>query len=391
MKKKVFGYYGVLTLILILGVNLVYTVDNSIPKTGNWGYGYNDLLLQLEEWGGSPWVTIDSIGASVQNRALWELSITDTTQIEKPKQTVYMHVRTHPNEVQSFRVANAFINLLLSDELFSQEMIERYIFYIVPMINPDGVELGYFRENANKVNIESNWATIPIEPEPAALKRRFIELMNSDQPIRIALNMHSAYNGNPRYFVYHHENGTSVEFTQLEKEFIGGVRSYFPSGIGAWDTFVSWTNGTPDYYPESWFWNNYGEDVMALTYEDWNNENAGDYDSTAYALLHGINDYLMNHYANINVPLPRTYSLYANYPNPFNSATTISYILYRPSMVTLSIFDSNGRLIETLVHSVQNVGKKQVQWSSRQMPSGIYFYQLKTPAFTETRKMTILK
>jgi hypothetical protein len=64
----------------------------------HWGYGYDSLLIDLERWSESDYVSIDSIGASVQNRTLWELTITgpDSTAIEN-KKLVYIHARTHPS------------------------------------------------------------------------------------------------------------------------------------------------------------------------------------------------------------------------------------------------------------------------------------------------------
>ena len=50
--------------------------------------------------------------------------------------------------------------------------------------------------------------------------------------------MHSAY-ACKRYFVYHHENGTSDYFTDLEKQFISGVQFYYPDGIEDWNYYVS--------------------------------------------------------------------------------------------------------------------------------------------------------
>jgi len=387
-------FFSRLTCIVLCVCLPLLQAQRAIPaESTNWGYGYSDLVDQLEEWSASPWVTVDSIGASVQNRGLWEVAITDTMQPVTPRQTIYMHVRTHPNEVQSFWVAYEFINLLLDENDFSAAMRQKCNFYIVPMYNPDGVELGYPRQNANQVDIESNWSANPMEPEPTALKNRFTALMNSDAPIRIALNMHAAYNGNPRYFVYHHENGTSFDYTQLEQEFIGAVRSYF-GGIGPWDTFVSWTNGTPSVYPESWFWLNHGEAVLALTYEDWNSESASDYDSSASAILHGIDDYLNAHYNTEIDPvshLPQDFILYANYPNPFNANTTIDMLLYKESWVSISIYDAQGQWISTLMNGVQQPGRKSVQWDAASIPSGVYFCQVKSQNTVETRKMTLLK
>ena len=257
--------------------------NHSLARTANWGYGYDSLLVDLDRWAESQFVSIDSLGASVQNRAIWELTIADNPQ-SSSNHRIYIHTRTHPGEEESFWVTNEIINFLISDTPLARFIRNNCIFHIIPMYNPDGVELGYSRENANGVDIESGWDDIPLELEVAVLKNRFIELTSSvDNPIKVALNMHSSYSCK-RYFVYHDEVGTSENYTILEQQFISGVQSFFVNGFENWDYFVSWTSGTPDQYPESWWWMNHGENVMALSYEDMNCEAAGNYDSTAYAL-----------------------------------------------------------------------------------------------------------
>ena len=57
-----------------------YQPNHFLARTVNWGYGYDSLLVDLVRWGASPFVTVDSLGASVQNRALWELTIADDPQ-----------------------------------------------------------------------------------------------------------------------------------------------------------------------------------------------------------------------------------------------------------------------------------------------------------------------
>jgi hypothetical protein len=257
----------------------------------HWGYSYDSLLVDLETWSASPYITIDSLGASVQNRVIWQLTITSDDTVNLAKQTVYFHARTHPGEVQSWWVTEQVINQLTSESEFARLLRARCIFYIIPMYNPDGVELENARENANGVDIESNWDAITLEPEVAVLKARFTELMASDAPIQVAMNIHSAL-GTNRYFVFHSSIGTSNDYVILEQKYIGGVKFYYPTGIQPWDFMITWTTGTPTYYPESWFWLNHQEDVMALTYEDWNSDLAANFDSTANALLNGIADYL---------------------------------------------------------------------------------------------------
>ena len=169
----------------------------------NWGYGYSDLLEDIEAWQQSPFVSIDSIGSTVQGRAVWELTISENPSSDFYKR-IYIHARTHPGEEESFWVADEIINYLIADTPEAAFIRSNTIFHIVPMHNPDGVELGYARENANGLDIESGWDDSILQPEVVALQNRFIELSFAPNPIKVALNMHSAY-ACKRYFVYHHE------------------------------------------------------------------------------------------------------------------------------------------------------------------------------------------
>ena len=93
-----------------------------------------------------------------------------------------------------------------------------------------------------------------------------------------------------------------------------------------------------------------------------------------------------------NAQKPSHIELFQNYPNPFNPVTTIAYSLSRSSEVTLSVYDINGRKVSTLIEERhQNPGMKQVQFSSANLSSGIYFYQLKTPKGSLAKPMTLIK
>jgi hypothetical protein len=267
--------------------------------TAHWGYGYDSLLKDLAEWKQSPYVKVDSIGATVQGRALWSLTITEgKDSVGKPqdanwrKRRVFIHARTHPAEVQAFHIADALIGRLLDSSAASREIRRDFIFNIVPMYNPDGVELDLARQNANKIEIESNWNKDTLQPEVAALKRHFQFLMTTPVPVEVALNLHSDQFNCTRFFFFHEAGGTSPAYVDLEKDFIGKVRAHFASGIEDWHFIKSWATATGTQYPEGFWWVNHREKVMALTYEDANCPGAGMFDSTAQALLLGSVDYL---------------------------------------------------------------------------------------------------
>ena len=89
--------------------------------------------------------------------------------------------------------------------------------------------------------------------------------------------------------------------------------------------------------------------------------------------------------------LPAKYELSSNYPNPFNPTTTINYQLPEEGFVTMSIYNMVGQKVATLVNGNMTAGYHSVVWNAAAMPSGVYLYHLEAGAFSETRRMVLLK
>ncbi|MFC2132645.1 M14 family zinc carboxypeptidase [Bacteroidota bacterium] len=85
-----------------------------------------------------------------------------------------------------------------------------------------------------------------------------------------------------------------------------------------------------------------------------------------------------------------------NYPNPFNSSTTISYYIPENGFVNIDVFDAFGRKVKTLVSENKITGNHQIAWdgssdNGQSLAQGIYFYQLKAEEITLTNRMVIVK
>jgi subtilisin family serine protease len=94
--------------------------------------------------------------------------------------------------------------------------------------------------------------------------------------------------------------------------------------------------------------------------------------------------------------LPRTVMLDQNIPNPFNPQTKIVFALPKAGAVDLKVYDVRGALVTTLVSGQADAGTHTVIWQGRddrgqQVPSGVYFYRLRTDGDVLTKRMTLLK
>lgn len=89
--------------------------------------------------------------------------------------------------------------------------------------------------------------------------------------------------------------------------------------------------------------------------------------------------------------IPNEITLYQNYPNPFNPITTIRFSIPSVQDVKLSIYNSNGQLVDVLENSKFSKGSHSVEFNGDKLNSGIYFYRLEAEGMMLTRKMLLIK
>ena len=92
-----------------------------------------------------------------------------------------------------------------------------------------------------------------------------------------------------------------------------------------------------------------------------------------------------------NNTIPERFILRQNYPNPFNPSTKIKFSLPSSGSTSLKIFNTLGEEVTILLDKELTTGTYEVEWNAEGLPSGVYFYQLKTGEFVETKKMILMK
>lgn len=80
-----------------------------------------------------------------------------------------------------------------------------------------------------------------------------------------------------------------------------------------------------------------------------------------------------------------------NYPNPFNSSTTIEFSIIQSGYVTLKIYDISGKEVALLIRKKFSVGNHKVEWNADNFASGVYYYRLQSDGLIVTKKCVLLK
>jgi len=93
---------------------------------------------------------------------------------------------------------------------------------------------------------------------------------------------------------------------------------------------------------------------------------------------------------------PFEFALHQNYPNPFNPETNIQIDVAEKSHVTVAIFNIMGQKVATLVNGTMDQGIYHIKWSGLSdqgisLPSGMYFYEMKSPAYHSVKKLVLVK
>ncbi len=291
--------------------------DTTVYLAMFYPYTLTDLEDYLSNIAGNEFINIEVAGTSQQGRPVYLIKITDNSVPVEGKKRVVIHARTHPAEIPASFVIEGLINQLLSGLPDMAAILSQFEFYIFPMQNVDGVVAGNYRTTTQSENLELMWyydGSNPIDltgnaPVEVQIIHNTAKRLMTDggPPVTMALNLHaSASEPDIRPFFFPHFGPQYLGYSETESSlwdkqvhFIERVADHYgwnmlePLADEGGGSFAGKT------YPESWWWVNFQDQVMAMTMEmtygrsgyapQWvTPDNLRDLGS---ALLYGIRDY----------------------------------------------------------------------------------------------------
>jgi hypothetical protein len=88
---------------------------------------------------------------------------------------------------------------------------------------------------------------------------------------------------------------------------------------------------------------------------------------------------------------PTSFALHQNYPNPFNPTTTIRYSLPHKSQVLLTVYNTLGQQVATIVQAQQDAGSYEVKFDGSALASGVYIYRIQAGSFVQAKKLLLVR
>lgn len=153
-------------------------------------YTYTHLLNRLADWRARPGVLRETIGHSIEGRDIEML----TLGTPRPrKRGIWLTARQHAAETSCSHTLDGLIEFLLSTDPRATALREIAFFHIVPMINPDGVVHGNYRDNAKGINLNRFWnnADETNSPEVFAVMRALDNAVASGESLDMFIDFHS--------------------------------------------------------------------------------------------------------------------------------------------------------------------------------------------------------
>jgi hypothetical protein len=247
-------------------------------------YTATDLTTYLQTLAANPSVRLETLGLSPRlQQPIRLITVRDGT-VQTPRETVWIHARTHPGETGPSFLLEGFLGAVLAEDTLGRSLRSRYIFRIVPMHNVDGVILGNYRTNATSLNLESAWVFAPGSPllsASAPLENRLVNqgamtptLLDAEAPVVLALNLHAS-NSSPdaAAFFFPHFGSDPAKYTGPQRALWGKQLDFIRRVAVAYDGRIEQppAEGGAGFlesaFPETWWWSHRQDAANAITLE----------------------------------------------------------------------------------------------------------------------------
>jgi len=237
-------------LSLDIGKDTLWVSAQELVISDDYDKWFNDLSKKN-------YVKKNIIGYSSEGRPLHELEISEAGD---NADFIFITGRQHPPEVTGAFALRAFIETIVSETDIAKQFRKQFRTFIVPLVNPDGVDAGHWRHNINGVDLNRDWINFN-QPEPEAVRDELLRLQRGKGKLRFFIDFHSTQED--VFYITSADSTLEIDTVyQLTKEWLNKIAaSNLDYKMNIDESLNSGNSPTSD----NWVYNEFH--VPALTYE----------------------------------------------------------------------------------------------------------------------------
>lgn len=149
-----------------------------------------DHMMWIETIGQHDAAIVSVFGTSAEGRPLKQIEI--RTEPDRNKPYIVLVGRQHPPEVTGAMALHAFTEAILNESDLSSRFLDEFNLLVIPLINPDGVERGYWRFNTGGMDLNRDWGPFS-QPETQAVRQALDRFHRGDDDIALFIDFHSTF------------------------------------------------------------------------------------------------------------------------------------------------------------------------------------------------------
>lgn len=142
-------------------------------------------ITELEK---NSFVTSSSIGNTAELRVIPQITIGNTAS----KNVILITGRNHPPEVTGHYALQAFVETIIGNTDLAKEFRKKFLVYVVPLLNPDGVDGGFWRHNSGGIDLNRDYAEFN-QPESRAVRDFLNDKIKGEKKLLFSIDFHSTW------------------------------------------------------------------------------------------------------------------------------------------------------------------------------------------------------
>lgn len=193
-----------------------------------------------------------TIGYSTLKKPLWGLSISESNG----KNLLVILSRQHPPEITGYKEMTAFVEAISENTRLAKKFRKKFETIVVPMMNPDGVDNGFWRHNAGGIDMNRDWRHFH-QPETFAFRKYILEKVRKQNArVCFGIDFHSTQ----KDIFYYSEKNVNPDKENIALKWVNSINQLFPD-----NSFNPEPTGITSQTSKNWFFNEIKAE--SITYE----------------------------------------------------------------------------------------------------------------------------